>query len=259
MKRIIGRSDDQERHKIAEWISSTNYAAYQADCLSERQEGTGQWLLDTTEFCEWVKNTGVLYCPGIPGAGKTIISSVVINHLQESFGRKQDIGIAYIFCSYRQQHEQKLIGILSSILKQLIQTLHFVPDDLNALYRDCSRLQLDQLLKLLVTVASSYSRVYLVIDALDECSDSDRTRDTVISHILNLQKKCNIAFFATSRFIPEITEKFEGFPSVEVRASDADVTLYAEGHVHELSNCVRRSPELSKLVVSQIVSSVSGM
>lgn len=111
MKRIIGRSDDQERQKIAEWISSTNYATYQADFLSQRQEGTGQWLLNTTEFCEWVKEVGVLYCPGIPGAGKTILSSIIINYLQESFGMEQDIGIAYIFCNYRQQHEQKLVDI----------------------------------------------------------------------------------------------------------------------------------------------------
>jgi hypothetical protein len=210
-----------------------------------------------------VKNTGVLYCPGIPGAGKTMLSSIIINHLQESVGMEQDIGVAYIFFDYGQQSEQNLFSILKSILKQLVLKLSFVPADLNMLYRSCqndhSQPQHDQFAELLVTIANSYSRVYLVIDALDECSDVDRTRDKVISYVLDLHEKYNISIFATSRFIPDIVAKFEPFSSVEIRASDADVTLFVEEHVHELSNCVQRNPELSKLVVSEIVSSVSGM
>ncbi|KAI9045980.1 5'-methylthioadenosine/S-adenosylhomocysteine nucleosidase family protein [Aspergillus affinis] len=52
----INPSDDQERKKIADWISPTNYATFQADFYDQRQEGTGQWLLNTAEFREWVQN-----------------------------------------------------------------------------------------------------------------------------------------------------------------------------------------------------------
>jgi hypothetical protein len=49
--------------------------------------------LDVIEFSEWVKKKGVLSCPGIPGAGKTMLSSIVINHIQENFGIEYDIGM----------------------------------------------------------------------------------------------------------------------------------------------------------------------
>ncbi|KAJ9270260.1 hypothetical protein DTO212C5_3754 [Paecilomyces variotii] len=262
IKRIVGRSDDEERHKIVEWISSTNYTTFQADILSQRCERTGQWLLDTPEFGDWVKKKGILYCPGIPGAGKTTLVSIVINHLQKIFANKQHVVVAYIFCDYREQSNEKLNNILGAILKQLVQPMEVPPDDLKMLYKSHkatgSTLQSNELVELLISVANYYSRVYLVIDALDECSDSDGTRSTFISHLLKLQKSCNVNLLATSRFIPDITARFEHFPSVEVRASDADVALYAEGRIHEF-NCVRKNPALSKLVVSSITKTSDGM
>ncbi|KAJ9353099.1 hypothetical protein DTO280E4_7527 [Paecilomyces variotii] len=262
IKRIVGRSDDEERHKIVEWISSTNYTTSQADILSQRCEGTGQWLLDVPEFGDWVKKKGILYCPGIPGAGKTTLVSIVINHLQEIFAKNQQVVVAYIFCDYREQSKQKLNNILGAILKQLVQPMETLPDDLNMLYKSHqatgSTLQRNELTELLISVANYYSRVYLVIDALDECPDSDGTRSTFISHLLKLQKNCNVNLLATSRFIPDITARFGHFPSVEVRASDADVALYTEGRIHEF-NCVRKNPALSKLVVSSITKTSDGM
>jgi hypothetical protein len=71
-RRMVQRSDDQERRVIANWITSTDYATLQADYLKRREMGTGLWLLETTEFREWKAKKRVLYCPGIPGAGKTI-------------------------------------------------------------------------------------------------------------------------------------------------------------------------------------------
>ena len=176
---------------------------------------------------------------------------------------KEDVAVIYIFCNYRQQNDQTLKNIIASILKQLVQALHSIPEELCKLYKACqrngSRLQQDQTSKLVLTVTDLFSRVYLVIDALDESYDSNGTRGALMSYLLDIQQKCNISLLVTSRFIPEITAKFEQFHTVEVRASDADVTRFAEGHMHELPNCVKKSTELSELVVSEIVRSVGGM
>lgn len=85
LNRLIKRSDDEERRKIIDLISTTDGEAYQADTFSRRQEGTGQWLLEAPEFRAWL-NEGrqTLFCPGMPGAGKTILISVGNDYLQES-------------------------------------------------------------------------------------------------------------------------------------------------------------------------------
>ncbi|OJJ79263.1 uncharacterized protein ASPGLDRAFT_1507392, partial [Aspergillus glaucus CBS 516.65] len=61
----------------------------------------------------------LLYCPGIPGAGKTVLCSVAIECLEQSFANNNDIGITYIFFDFRQQ--LSLFEILAALLRQLLQ------------------------------------------------------------------------------------------------------------------------------------------
>lgn len=80
------RRDIQERrleHQvILEWLTPIDYAPQQNDFISRRQEGTGKWLLNSNEFQEWTSQSKrTLFCPGIPRAGKTIITSIVIEYL----------------------------------------------------------------------------------------------------------------------------------------------------------------------------------
>jgi hypothetical protein len=75
---------DQDSQAILDWITVTDYSSQQSDFLRRRQMGTGQWLLDSTDYKQWVAAIQqTLFCPGIPGAGKTILTSVVVDDLHE--------------------------------------------------------------------------------------------------------------------------------------------------------------------------------
>ncbi|RYO87951.1 hypothetical protein DL766_010235 [Monosporascus sp. MC13-8B] len=75
-----------ERQIILDWITPIDYTPQQNDYFSRRQAGTGEWLLDSTEYQAWLKTDGqTLFCPGIPGAGKTILASVVIENIDGRF------------------------------------------------------------------------------------------------------------------------------------------------------------------------------
>jgi hypothetical protein len=65
--------------------------------------------------------------------------------------------------------------------------------------------------------------------------------------------------FATSRFIPEIREKFEGSISLEIRASSEDVGRYLDHHIFRLPGFVGRSPALQEEIKGKIMQSVQGM
>jgi hypothetical protein len=95
------RRDDQDRQKLLYWLTPVDYGPQQSDYISRRQAGTGQWLLDSAEFQTWVKTKKqTLFCPGILGAGKTIITSIVIDHLWTEFQNDTKIGIAYLYYNY---------------------------------------------------------------------------------------------------------------------------------------------------------------
>jgi hypothetical protein len=117
----------------------------------------------------------------------------------------------------------------------------------------------DEISKALHSVISGFPKVFIIIDALDECQVNDRCRARLISEIFNLQAKCGANLFATSRFIPEITDQFKSDACLEIRASDDDLRRYLNGHIAQLPKCVSRSPHLQEKIKDVIVKTVDGM
>jgi hypothetical protein len=80
--KLVRHQDNQEHRAILDWLTPVDYAHEQNDFISRRHEGTGQWLLDSVEYQAWLKTKKqTLFCPGIPGTGKTILTSIVVYDL----------------------------------------------------------------------------------------------------------------------------------------------------------------------------------
>lgn len=264
INRLGRRQDDQERAEIFDWLSPITYSTQQTDFITRRQEGTGQWLLSSDEFQQWLrKNDQTLFCPGIPGAGKIILTSIVIDCLEKKFQNDNSIGIAYLYCNFRRQHEQNPVNFLASLLKQLLQEQPSMPESMKSLYEFHKRKQtppsFDEISKELHSVVANNSRTFIVIDALDECQVSNSGRRKLLSEIFNPQVKTGVNVFATSRFIPEIIKEFEGSVLLEIRASDEDVQRYLDGHILELPSFVTRRHNLQEEIKTEIIKAVDGM
>lgn len=109
-------------HEILDWLTPRDYSYLQRRYLAKLQPGTGQWFLNSAGYQTWLNAGGqVLFCPGIPGAGKTIMTATVIEDLHDKFQSDSSIGIAYLYCDFRRQDEQKAEDLLISLLKQLSQ------------------------------------------------------------------------------------------------------------------------------------------
>ncbi|KAK3352642.1 hypothetical protein B0T25DRAFT_189655 [Lasiosphaeria hispida] len=256
-------SSRREDLNILEWLTPINYGPHQSDYFNRRQPGTGQWLLSSGKFDAWVNSKKqTLFCPGIPGSGKTFLTSIVIDKLTADFRDDSSISIAYVYCNFRRKHEQKAEYLLASVLKQLAQHKPSLPETVKSLHdkhKDKqTRPSFDEISIALQSVASLYSRVFVVIDALDESPRDCRSR--FMSQIFSLQGKCGANIFATSRFIPDITTIFDQSVSMEIRASDDDIRRYLEGHIAEVvPSFVKKNEELQKHIITKISSAVSGV
>jgi len=104
-----------------------------------------------------------------------------------------------------------------------------------------------------------YSRVFIVVDALDECQVSDDCRARLLSEIFNLQAKTGANLFATSRYIQDIIETFKGCALLDIRARDGDVMRYLDGHMSQLQPCVMKNFDLREGIKTKITKSVDGM
>ncbi|KAI8295321.1 Vegetative incompatibility protein HET-E-1 [Colletotrichum sp. SAR11_240] len=219
-KHLEERHFDEKKKEILHWITPIDFAAQQIDNLERRQEGTGLWFLDSPEFQSWVKEDGkILFCPGMPGAGKTMLTSIVIEHLQQKFGEDPAVAVTYLFCNFRRHDELKPRGLLASILKQLYLYMPAGPNE----------------------VAKAYEK------------------HQGGSSLLGLNEIANVNCLATSRHIPEIETYFEDTPSVEIRATDEDVMEFLDGQMYKLPQAVRKSKELQSEVKHGIVRAVQGM
>jgi Cdc6-like AAA superfamily ATPase len=203
-----------------------------------------------------------LFCPGIPGAGKTMMTSIVVEHLSTKLENDASIGIAYLYCNYRRQQEQQPTDLLANLLKQLVQELPFVPESIERLYElhkhRRTRPSFGEISEILRSVIARYSRAFIIIDALDELQFS-RARRRLLPEIFSLQTKAGASLFATSRFIQETTKEFKGATSIEIRASDEDVRKYLDGHMSQLPSFVLRSLDLQEKIKAEIIKAVDGM
>lgn len=81
----------------------------------------------------------------------------------------------------------------------------------------------------------------------------DGTRGRLIDKLRELQAREDVRLLFTSCFIPEITQKFQSYPVLEVRASEEDVRRSVAGQTSRLPNCVQRGDELKGVVQKKIV------
>jgi len=122
-----------------------------------------------------------------------------------------------------------------------------------------SRPSLDEIITTLNSVVSYYSKVYIVLDGLDECADKDGTRSELITGLRSLQSRTNTNLMVTSRFITRVEQSFKGFPMLEIRASDADVKQFVAGQIYRLPNYIRRNIDLQVEIQDRIVQAVDGI
>ncbi|GIJ82127.1 hypothetical protein Asppvi_000630 [Aspergillus pseudoviridinutans] len=230
MRSKLARKEDYD---LLNWITADDYGPLQSDHFRRRQAGTGEWLLNSMEFQKWLETSQeTLFCPGIPGAGKTILTSIVIDHLTRRISEDRTLGVAYVYCNFQQKDEQTVDRLLSSLLKQLSERLPTIPGEVSDLYKQHkkyrTRPSLEEISRTLHSVAIKYSRVFILVDALDECRESENCRIKFLSELFSLQARCGINIFATSRMNGEIEKSFTSAISLEIRATDHDVEIYLD-------------------------------
>jgi hypothetical protein len=191
-----------------------------------------------------------------------MIAAIAVDHIWKTF-YGDNVGVAYVYCNYKRCETQTATDLLAAILKQLVQERPLYGEPVATLHKRHAdrrtRPSLDEICTALNSVLKNYSKAYIIIDALDECTDSNGTRSELLTILRNLQAKTNISLMATSRFVARIEQSFQGFPMLEIRASDADVTRFVAGHIHRLPKCVQRDPELQVETQDRIVQAVDGM
>ena len=219
---------------ISEWLSPVDFQSRQKDIYGKRIPETGLWILSRPEFQKWLNGKGrLLWCPGAPGSGKTVIASTIINYVQRIIERGQLMGaLAFIYFNYGDQTEQTTRKLISSLLCQLFEQSATPSDAVQRLYErhisQGTEPGLHELTEVLLQISQTFSKVWIIIDALDECQVGNGTRHEFLSILQQLSPHANILI--TARFVIDVpialAQDPEHFGSCEVSPSSQDMRLF---------------------------------
>ncbi|OGM48268.1 hypothetical protein ABOM_002077 [Aspergillus bombycis] len=263
---MTATSEEKTRSRIVNWIPANDYGFRYTKVLSERQEGTGGWLLESSEFRSWLSDeTNMLFCPGIRGSGKTVMMSMVIEHLLHTYPSdklaEHRTAVTFLYCDYKMRDQQDVSQLLSSMLKQLLQQTPVIPVEVKSLYERQSTLDIGMGLRevkdALLWTLQGYDRAYLVVDAVDECAEDVQV--DLVSCIRELQESRHVKALITSRDIRRIVRQFEDDTILPIHAHTEDVQKYVEGNMARLPAFIARNIDLQEMVKTQIVQRTEGM
>jgi hypothetical protein len=177
-----GTRKEERLGEICSWLSAPDPSTNYHKARKQRQAETGLWLLESTSFTEWKESpASQLWLYGIPGCGKTILSSTVIETLLRRCHDDTNIVTAYFYFNFNDTQKQDPELMLRSLLCQLLQRLLVIPKEVDALFSSCSQRQpsLHTLLEVTSRVMQQFTHVYIVLDALDECTQRSELMDVL--------------------------------------------------------------------------------
>lgn len=221
------RQRQETRVVILNWIFPGEFANRHKEITRVHSKGSGDWFVNSSIYQTWLKgDVEVLFCHGMPGSGKSVIMSRVVDDV--TYGP-----IAYIYFDYNDPKSFEPETIVRSLLKQLLFNLATVPDGVEEHYNACTSkgkaadtMTLKQ--QLLLTIAK-IDRVFLLFDALDEIS-SEYSKE-VMSLIADISK-AGPKIFCTSRINTARVRDELGNPVVtEIRANVDDIVHYINGRL----------------------------
>jgi hypothetical protein len=191
-----------------------------------------------------------------------MLTSMVIDRLHELFRNDSTVGVAFLYCNHRVEGQKPEV-LVSSLLYQLLRRLPLVPTEFLSLDHDLAKVttppSVSDLLNLLEILVTKLSKVYIVIDALDELSSS--TRRLLLSGLLDLQATQHVNLLSMSRSLPDIVKRFEPFPRLMIQEGghlQQDITKYINRRLDTLPDFAQ-TPQIREKIVQNVLEKSNGM
>lgn len=207
-----------------------------------RHPGTCTWILDRPEFQAWLNSdpndavARLLWLTGVPGAGKTVLSSFVINKCSEVTGKKTTPAILHFFFKSTDKDKNSVVAVTRSLLYQLyILFPANLSTDIISLRDNSGKeraLSEQGLWDLFVKHTKDLASLIIVLDALDECDGVD----VLLRRVTSLLRCCRAKTFVVSRKEENIALELADQPMIVIGHEDveADIRSYVTAEIRRI-------------------------
>jgi hypothetical protein len=254
--------------EIRDWLSAANPSINYINALEKRHQGTGAWFVDGQAFADWnERSNSFLWLHGIPGCGKTILSSTIIEHLKSVTASDQVL--LYFYFDFNDSNKQTLENMLRSLVDQLYKRHVDSREPLDQLWY--SHRESDHLFSkkslgdVLLAMLSKFNNVSIVLDALDEST----TRSDLLAWMRDVtEDECFAGrILVTARREEDIESAIQRWTlpgermSIQQDDVNDDITAYVTHTVRNSKKLERwhRNSEVQYEIETELVKKADGM
>lgn len=262
---------ESRKDKIYTWLPPPDPSTNYNKAVQQRQEGTGLWLMRSNQFCLWLtKQNSFLWLYGIPGCGKTILSSTIIDYVEKTY---PDQLLLYFYFDFNDSSKQTLGNVVLSLIFQLYSKCKDTQGLLESFISACEVTQKTptpaKLCEVFFQMIAQTKEVYIILDALDECV-TRKGPEGLLSWIQRLLrwKEKNVHLLVTSR--PEhdivlelrnLTQGDENMVNLKSDLINNDIRSYIHNRVREDNGLTRwkSRPDVLDEVEMRLMEKANGM
>ncbi|KAK7598537.1 hypothetical protein V3481_000161 [Fusarium oxysporum f. sp. vasinfectum] len=258
---------------VCHWLRPIDPAADQARFSKIRSEypGTGRWLLDNETFKGWfdlryARIPPLLWLTGLPGAGKTILTSLIVEEIQKLSTPRPRVLVFY--CKQSSPEHNTFLALARSFILQLLNQDKSLLLYLHRKHCDSNEAILSSIplvQEMLNFLFSSCKSAYIIIDGLDECEREERKvitqwfRHLVESLPENEPDRLRCLFVSQDDRIG--VKDLQGLAKITIEPQDnkQDVLAYSRVQAEELRRKFEFSEEESSRIAVAVADSVKGI
>ncbi|KAK0450531.1 uncharacterized protein EV420DRAFT_738406 [Desarmillaria tabescens] len=208
--------------KVVKWLEPLNSEAKLRKVRERRQSETCEWLREHGRFVSWYSSGSTfLWLNGIPGNGKTVLASFTIDHLKDHVTHEEIV--LFAFADFQDVRSTDIVVLLRTLLAQILE--RYKPEDF---VKDFGELEtsmhqyhadppksVNYLIQLLKNASAPWKRIFVVLDALDECVQENRREYIAAIHDL-ASASSKFSIFVTSRGEQDILDVLSGAPTISL-------------------------------------------
>ncbi|KAF7947217.1 uncharacterized protein EAE97_004466 [Botrytis byssoidea] len=265
--------EDTKRQRLAllDWLASTDPIPDHEFAVFMRADypSSGNWILQENKIKAWLDpqqlTVPLLWINGIPGAGKTILTSVIIGECMKN----SSSSTIFFYCKYDDKQRDTFIAVARAMLSQLLKQNEVL---LPYLYSECinshsvslaSHEMCTKLLEVCFETVSKYERTYLIIDGLDECEPVQRRLllSTLVSIVQKTLYPGMLRLLIVSQNEPDIKRQLRQCSDVRLSSScnRSDIEVYSRVWAEKIQQKFFVSDDTKTHIIKAVSEGADGM
>lgn len=259
----------ERRCKILTLLSPIDYQAKHERVQRLRHPGTGIWFTENPKFRTWLDEdkSDSFCCFGIPGSGKTVLASAVIDTITLSFSEGSSV-VCHHYCDYADQETLDFQNLVGSLTRQLLEPIR-IPNDIERLLQRNLEFGFppspEQSQGSLFNALSSFKRTFIVLDGIDELSEEgQRNLVSLVQRLVVTTSPIVKILLLFRREEMRLRNVFSNYQYVEISSQDngQDIALFVRATIESKmssGDLVIRSSHLREEIIHRLVEGAHDM